>query len=112
MITNMHQTKCAPAIQQSCRRHPPLSPSSDKEFNGFLLYFDVIHYKKLLPPREGFERRRAALHCDLPSILPANLIADYTERRCHRVRDFVPLVVAEIPHAVARPGSDGGETFL
>ncbi len=54
----------------------------------------------------------AALHCVLPSILPANLSADYTERRCHRVRDFVPLVVAEIPHAVARPGSDGGETFL
>ena len=43
----------------------------------------------------------AALHCVLPSILLANLSADYTERRCHRVRDFVPLVVAEIPHAVA-----------
>ena len=53
----------------------------------------------------------AALHCVLPYILPANLSADYTERRCHRVRDFVPLVVAKIPHAVARPGSDGGETF-
>ena len=54
----------------------------------------------------------AALHCDLPYILPANLSADYTERRCHRSRDFVPTAVAEIPTAVARPGSDGGETFL
>ena len=78
MITNMHQTKCAPAIQQSCRRHPPLSPSSDKEFNGFLLYFDVIHYKKLLPPREGFERRRRR-----PSLCSAFYFAGKSERQLY-----------------------------
>ena len=29
----------------------------------------------------------------------------------HHIRDLVPYVVARIPYVVARPGSDGGETF-
>ena len=31
--------------------------------------------------------------------------------KCHHIRDLVPYVVARIPYVVARPGSDGGETF-
>ena len=29
----------------------------------------------------------------------------------HHIRDLVPYVMARIPYEVARPGSDGGETF-
>ena len=31
--------------------------------------------------------------------------------KCHHIRDLVPYVMARIPYEVARPGSDGGETF-
>ena len=68
----IYGAKCAPAIR------PPLSSSSDKELNGFLMYFDVIHYKKLLPPREGFERRRRR-----PSLSSALYIAGKSERRLY-----------------------------
>ena len=69
---------------------------------------------KALPPHGGFAERPPARH----RLLSMLLTTFYHKNGVFHKKNgataggiIIPLMVAEIPHAMAGPGSDGGDSF-